>query len=89
MLPSFGVGLRNFLFENFNSEVANKIERESYSQVKKYMPFINLKEITFTTRDELPTLPLNMLRMEIVYSISNFGVSDTIVVDTKLIGGVV
>ena len=53
------------------------------------MPFINLKEITFTTRDELPTLPLNMLRMEIVYSISNFGVSDTIVVDTKLIGGVV
>ena len=88
MLPSFGVGLRAFLFENFNSELANKIEIEAYKQVGKYMPFIKLENISFFTHDELPTLPLNALRMEIMYSIPNFGTSDTITMDTKFEEGI-
>ena len=88
MLPSFGVGLRALLFENFNSELANKIEIEAYRQVKKYMPFIKLENIVFFTHDELPTLPLNALRMEIIYSIPNFGTSDVITIDTKLEEGI-
>tara|TARA_R100000008_G_C3559083_1_gene155007 strand:- start:539 stop:946 length:408 start_codon:yes stop_codon:yes gene_type:complete len=89
MIPSFGVGLRQFLFENFNSELANKIETEAYKQVKKYMPFISLQNIVFTTHDELPTLPLNALRVEILYSIPSFGVSDILTIDTGLEEGTI
>ena len=88
MLPSFGVGLRAFLFENFNSEVANKIEIEGYRQVKRYMPFIKLENIVFFTHDEVPTLSLNALRMEIIYSIPNFGTSDVVTIDTNLEEGI-
>lgn len=88
MIPSFGVGLRELLFENFNSEIANKIEIEAYKQVNKYMPFIKIEDIAFFTHDELPTLHLHALRIKVIYSISNYGLSDVITIDTKLEEGI-
>ena len=68
MEPEFGVGLRNFLFENFNNSVYIEIESEIRKQASIFLPVIEIFEINFdkgsdgiskqpnssTTTDELP-----------------------------------
>lgn len=45
LIPEFGVGLRNYLFENITVTTFNTIETRIKEQVKIYMPFIELSEI--------------------------------------------
>ena len=45
-LPNFGVGLRNYLFENVGSEeIEFLIEKKIYEQVKKYLPAVKIARI--------------------------------------------
>lgn len=46
MLPNFGVGLRKFLFENMSDTVNVQIEQEIVEQVRRYMPFINIRKVS-------------------------------------------
>ena len=46
MDPDFGVGLRNFLFEQ-KDHVMPKIRQRIERQVRKYMPFIRINKILF------------------------------------------
>lgn len=46
MLPNFGIGLKNFLFEQ-NSDAAIRIIREQTDrQIATYMPFIKIQEFS-------------------------------------------
>jgi len=47
MDPDFGVGLRNFLFENNVTSTYSEIESRVKSQIKFYMPFIEVVGIEF------------------------------------------
>jgi phage baseplate assembly protein W len=58
MDPDFGVGLRNYLFEQNVSEVHEIIKKVAIEQVKKYMPFVILRRIDFF-ENERTTDPLN------------------------------
>jgi phage baseplate assembly protein W len=42
MLPDFGVGLRNYLFENDTRQVRNNIAQAINQQTRKYMPFVEI-----------------------------------------------
>jgi phage baseplate assembly protein W len=47
MIPEFGVGLRNYLFENITTEVFYDIRQEIIAQVQTYFPFIIINSVDF------------------------------------------
>lgn len=47
MEPSFGVGLRNYLFLNDTPRIRADISSKIDEQVKKYMPFVEITGIDF------------------------------------------
>ena len=81
MLPDFGVGLRNFLFENFTPVVLTNISDEIRSQVSSYMPFVNVRRINFFDSESNPdTIAENELRIEIIYDILPLDDTDTLTI---------
>ena len=74
---NFGVGLREFLFENFTIEVAENIKYNIFNQAKIYMPFIEINFIDVQQgQDKLSTL-----FVKIDYSIPSLGANDTLVLN--------
>lgn len=69
MEPQFGVGLRNYLFKNNIPELEGEIRGKIAEQVGRYMPFIQIQEITFTSPESL-TVSENGLYMMISYKIT-------------------
>ena len=52
MDPHFGVGLRNYLFQNDGPTLHSVLKSKIYEQVEKYMPFIGIASIVFHPYDE-------------------------------------
>ena len=71
----FGVGLYALLFENYTSELQEKIRSRIYSQISRYMPFIEIRSINFggyESQDE------NKLIVAINYYIKPLGQEDNL-----------
>jgi len=49
MDPEFGVGIRQFLFENFGENTYNSIDVRIREQASTYLPVISIKRIEFGT----------------------------------------
>ncbi len=54
MYPDFGVGIRNFLFENIGEMTYSRIREEIVTQVGLYMPFVKVREINISEIQEGP-----------------------------------
>jgi phage baseplate assembly protein W len=77
MDSNFGVGLRNYLFENFTTEVAETIKFKISNQVKTYMSFVKINSINVNQgQDNLGTLFVS-----IDYSIPSLGANDTMMIN--------
>ena len=72
MEPDYGVGMKNFLFENSNQNSYRAIEQKIIEQVGKYMPVIKIKSINF---DDV-NIDNNTLGIQIQFSIDTLGVTD-------------
>ena len=72
MMPLYGVGVKQYLFEQFTSSTFAKIEARITEQVKTYMPNVSIIEIAF---DQM-SLDSNALQIRIAYSIPILEVSD-------------
>ena len=59
MVPDFGVGIRNFLFENLSQATFSRIESAIRSQVDKYIPYINIISIGFNPGNDPTQLSMN------------------------------
>lgn len=79
MNPDFGVGIRNYLFEN-RSNAKSAIEQRLRSQVERYMPFILLQDVIFDYSDELgvPLEDRQILSIRIVYSVPDLNLESAI-----------
>ena len=75
MLPEFGVGLKKFLFENFNQTTKMQIQSEVTTQVRRYMPFISIDSVDVL---EDPA-NLNNLIVQIKFSVPALNTRDTVV----------
>tara|TARA_B100001094_G_scaffold246983_1_gene243725 strand:+ start:73 stop:450 length:378 start_codon:yes stop_codon:yes gene_type:complete len=64
MDPEFGVGLRNYLFENHTRALESQLEQSIRHQVAKYMPFVNIKELLLDSAES------NTLQIHLRYSIA-------------------
>jgi phage baseplate assembly protein W len=70
MLADFGVGLRNFLFEIDSFENQNKISRRIREQFSKYLPFVEINSIEFSTDNEM------IIGIRLFYSVPSINFSD-------------
>tara|TARA_B100000131_G_scaffold322351_1_gene376000 strand:+ start:1164 stop:1586 length:423 start_codon:yes stop_codon:yes gene_type:complete len=69
MDPMFGVGLRNFLFEQNHAKTWGTIEARIKKQTKKYMPFVKVISVDFGTQDDNPIYGANTLSIKLTYRI--------------------
>ena len=72
MEPEFGVGIRNYLFENFNNSIYKQIDTNIRKQVEMFMPAIAINEVSFEGSDQ----DSNLLGVAIFFSIPSIGVKD-------------
>ncbi len=72
MEPEFGVGIRNYLFENFNNTTYKQIDTKIRKQVDMYMPAITINEVSFDGSAQ----DANLLGIAIIFSIPSIGVRD-------------
>ena len=75
MEPAFGVGLYNFLFEQNLEYTRTGIRETIRQQVKKYMPFLVIRDISFSPSEGLD-IDENSLGIVIKYLIPATGETD-------------
>jgi phage baseplate assembly protein W len=76
MNPDFGVGIRRYLFEP-GEQVISSLNERVYSQVNKYMPFINIKSISFTPDSDFSN-EASVLSVRIEYEVPSLNIDSTI-----------
>lgn len=78
----FGVGLRNYLFDNNTAVVRAQLESRIYEQVDKYMPFVNIIDLQVVENSNHP----NSLEIKLRYNIQNIASEEILSVslDPKL-----
>ena len=81
MMPSFGVGLRNYLFEQNSPESRNMLESKIRQQTKQYMPSVSIQSIIYDDSQ----MESNRLNISIFYSIPSIGLSDVLNVSSASI----
>tara|TARA_R100001129_G_scaffold181995_1_gene161978 strand:+ start:449 stop:847 length:399 start_codon:yes stop_codon:yes gene_type:complete len=85
MIPEFGVGIRNYLFENANSSTFNAIRQRIDNQVASYLPYITIRNIQFSserndgTSGVEPSSNSNYVNIRIRYSVPSMFISDTLI----------
>ena len=76
MIPDFGVGLRNFLFEQNGPQVKNLLESKIKQQTEKYMPSVQILAIIFDDTETGTEMDKNRMNISIFYSVPSLGIDD-------------
>ena len=76
MDPTFGVGIRNFLFEQNTAETHGLIAARIESQVGKYMPFLEVETVLFSSPEDAPDSELNSVEIKIKYFVKPLNMAD-------------
>ncbi len=72
MDPDFGVGIKTYLFANFNEGIQSEIYDKITQQVATYMPAVKITKITF-----FQTNPdTNSLAFQVYYKLASAGLDD-------------
>jgi phage baseplate assembly protein W len=73
MDPNFGVGLRTFVFEQNHATTYKKIEEKLKSQVKKFLPYLEITNVLFEPGSGAQ---VNLLNIKVSYFIKVLNFSD-------------
>jgi len=83
MLPDFGVGLRNFLFEPRPGAIA-QIRQRITSQTSRYMPYIKVNKIVFDQgKDEESLIQSQLLAIRIDYEVTSINLDASIIIGSE------
>ena len=74
MSPDYGVGLKTYLFSNFNEQTFSEIDVKIREQVRVYMPVITIQEISFDSA----AIDSNVLHTTIKYAIPTLNYEDLV-----------
>jgi len=77
MDPAFGVGARNYLFEQ-TREAHNGLSSKILEQVRKYMPFIEIADINLTDLNTNEHKSTHYMGISITYFIANLNLNNTL-----------
>lgn len=72
MEPEYGVGIKQFLFENFESDVYSRIDNKIRDQVALYMPAVQITKLQFANSSP----DTNTLSLFLEYSIPQISTGD-------------
>jgi phage baseplate assembly protein W len=80
-IPDFGVGIRNYLFENYTPEVESQIRNRIQEQARIYMPYITITNIDFNTDN----IDSNQIGIAIEYFIdAQVRISDFLILEVTI-----
>ena len=83
MIPDFGVGLRNFLF-NPRPGISAEIRQRIVSQTSKYMPYIQINKINFDAGKTDESLSQShMLSIVIDYEVTSINLEASIIISSE------
>ena len=71
--PTFGAGLKNFLFEQITQDNLDFLKENIQEKLKNYFPNIDVEDVELTSNQDL-----NKITISISYSISNTGINDNL-----------
>ncbi len=74
MIPAYGVGLKRYLFANFDEQTFSQIEVKIREQTRIYMPVIEIQEISFDSSE----MDSNVLQASIKYAIPTLNYEDLV-----------
>ena len=77
MIPEYGIGIRNFLFEQNSAQTKAHLTDRVLNQVATYMPFIEIENILFSNVEEND----NAIRIVIEYSTQNARSKDSLILN--------
>ena len=75
MHPNFGVGLKSYLFEQNSPVTFGEIDRSIRKQVDRYLPYIGINTIKFSTSDVGNEFDPNFMGVTIYFTILPIQVS--------------
>lgn len=78
MLSDFGVGLQQSFFEQNTLAEREEVEGRIRSQVRKYLPYLDLLEIQFNEEDSRLPVSRNLLSIYIRYKIVPLNYTDNV-----------
>jgi len=83
MDPSFGVGLKRYLFEFNGPETYSKISSKIHQQVKKYIPYIAITNLNFQSPENDPDQFPHTLSLRISFNIVPLATEAALEIDVK------
>jgi len=86
MIPGFGVGIYRFLFENYGPELNNRVSSEIRSQVRKFLPYLQIRNIQFGPTPQssgAAEIDANSLNIVIEYTIEPLNFSDSVKINVN------
>ena len=81
MDKDFGVGIKKFLFEPNVGNIRTTISRRIESQIKEYMPFLQITDLTIEGKE-------NEIYIQISYNINPISFGDRILFTTTKAGSI-
>lgn len=69
---NFGVGLRNYLFENKTTELDDEIKSKIKQQIDRYIPFVSINDVLFFESPDID----NLLYIRFDYFIKTLNLQD-------------
>jgi phage baseplate assembly protein W len=73
-IPEFGIGLRNYLFENHTTELDDEIKANIKKQVDLYLPFVSINDVQVFDSPDVE----NLLHVRFNYFIKPLNLQDQI-----------
>ena len=90
MDPLFGVGAREYLFENLTDGLYRTFKARLNDQVARYLPIVDIIEVRFVDRNKNIVTDIAMeshtLAIQIKYSITNLNIYDSLFIEDITIG---
>ena len=71
--PTFGAGLKNFLFEQITQDNLDFLKENIQEKLKNYFPNVDVEEVELISNQDL-----NKISISISYSISNTDINDNL-----------
>ena len=85
MIPSFGVGLEGFLFENNNATTRQEIDARIRAQVRRFLSYIKIRSIQFNNLENINrVIERNSLSIRIIYEIVPLSFIDNLAISPDL-----
>jgi len=77
--PDLGIGVRSFLFENYQSTSFDGLHQRIQDQVSKYMPFLDVRsEIITKDMHGNDLIDYNTVKLKIYYSVASLTINEVL-----------